>query len=61
MAAFRALEVRSLRLLAQARIWEHLEASVDALDRPSGLSPSVGYMRDSLKDRLERARLQRNV
>ncbi|KAL5050886.1 hypothetical protein BDW71DRAFT_79843 [Aspergillus fruticulosus] len=61
IAAVRALEVRSLRLLAQPRIWEHLEASVDALDRPSELSPSLSYMRDSLRDRLELARLQRSV
>ncbi|KAL5000432.1 hypothetical protein BDV10DRAFT_200151 [Aspergillus recurvatus] len=56
IAAVRALEVRTLRLLAQPRTWESLELSVESLERPSELSPSVQYMRDSLRDRLDKAK-----
>ncbi|KAJ5470482.1 hypothetical protein N7530_007839 [Penicillium desertorum] len=49
----RAVEVRCLRLLCQPQFWEHIDASIDALHRPSMLSPSVLYMRESLKARLE--------
>ncbi|KAL4932598.1 fungal specific transcription factor domain-containing protein [Aspergillus undulatus] len=60
ITTIRALEVRSLRLLAQPRIWEYIEGSVDALHSPSELSPSVQYMWVSLKNRLEMARLQKS-
>lgn len=58
VATIKALEVQFLRLLAPPRTWEYLKGSVDALRRPSQLSPSVQYMRDSLKERLEMAKLQ---
>ncbi|KAH3503703.1 hypothetical protein KXW24_008053 [Aspergillus fumigatus] len=58
VATIKALEVQFLRLLAPPRTWEYLKGSVDALHRPSQLSPSVQYMRDSLKERLEMAKLQ---
>ncbi|KAL3484251.1 hypothetical protein BJX62DRAFT_244133 [Aspergillus germanicus] len=55
LATVRALEVPTLQLLAPLPLWEQLEASVDALQGPSELSPSVRYMRESLKDRLDQA------
>lgn len=58
-AAVRALEVRCLRLLTEPRIWEFLEASVDALHGPSELSPSVEHMRGALKNRLQIAKHQK--
>jgi hypothetical protein len=57
IATVRALEVSTLGLLAPPPLWEQLEASVDALQGPSELSPSVRYMRESLKDRLDMARV----
>ncbi|KAJ5424691.1 hypothetical protein N7445_010664 [Penicillium cf. griseofulvum] len=51
--AVRALEVRCLRLLTEPRLWEYLEASVDALRGPSELSPSIQDMRRTLKARME--------
>ncbi|KAF9893113.1 hypothetical protein FE257_012524 [Aspergillus nanangensis] len=57
MVTVRALEVRSLRLLAPPRIWEALDGAVDALCSLGELSESVQYMRDSLQDRLEMARV----
>ncbi|KAJ5636511.1 uncharacterized protein N7484_009824 [Penicillium longicatenatum] len=59
-AAIRALEVRCLRLLAEPRLWQYLEASVDALHGPSELSPSIQDMRETLKDRLEMAKDQKS-
>ncbi|KAL3442399.1 hypothetical protein BJX65DRAFT_225705 [Aspergillus insuetus] len=57
IATVRALEVPTLGLLAPPLLWEQLEASLDALQSPSELSPSVRYMRESLKDRLDIARV----
>ncbi|KAL6232699.1 hypothetical protein BDW75DRAFT_247041 [Aspergillus navahoensis] len=59
-AAVKALEVPSLRLLALPRVWECLEASVNALHRQSVFSPSVGYMQDTLKDRLEMVKVRKS-
>ncbi|KAL2812632.1 hypothetical protein BJX63DRAFT_443406 [Aspergillus granulosus] len=56
ISAVRALEVPSLRCLAQPRLWECLQASVGALRGPSEICPSVSYMLESLRDRLERVR-----
>ncbi|KAL2821677.1 hypothetical protein BJX63DRAFT_223885 [Aspergillus granulosus] len=61
MAAVRALEVSSLRLLAQSRFWGYLEAAVDAMRGPSELSPSIRYMRESLRERLDMLGVQRSV
>ncbi|KAJ0413011.1 hypothetical protein BJY00DRAFT_297558 [Aspergillus carlsbadensis] len=53
IATARGLEVPALRLLAQPALLELLEGSVDALQGPSEISPSVRYMRESLRDRLD--------
>jgi hypothetical protein len=57
IATVRVLEVPTLGLLAPPPLWEQLEASVDAMQGPSELSPSVRYMRESLKDRLDMVRV----
>jgi hypothetical protein len=52
--------VRCLRLLTEPRLWEYLEASVDALHGPSELSPSIQDIRETLKVRLEMAKDQKS-
>ncbi|KAI9043127.1 uncharacterized protein KD926_004631 [Aspergillus affinis] len=43
------------------RFWEQIEASLDALQGPSMLSPAVQYMQESLKVRLEETKIQQRA
>ncbi|OJJ08546.1 hypothetical protein ASPVEDRAFT_402588 [Aspergillus versicolor CBS 583.65] len=61
IAAIEASEVHYLRLLCQPQLWQQINGSVDAMNRPSMLSPSVQYMRESLKARLEGVRFNRGL
>ncbi|KAL2816588.1 hypothetical protein BDW59DRAFT_166312 [Aspergillus cavernicola] len=58
MVAIRALDVPCLRRISQPEFWKYLKVSVDSLQRPSSLSPSVRYMRETLENQMERASLQ---